>query len=890
MLAIIIFGMHARLLATKFHIPSQREGWVARTRLLEELQRGLEESRKLTLISAPAGYGKTTLVAEWLNTLTPRPSSGGRGYGVRVAWLSLDASDNDSVRFLRYFLAACQKIEPSLGANSQPLLEMPQFPPINAILDDLINELAALDTQHVLILDDYHVITNPQIHAALEYFIENQPAATHIVLTTRADPPLPLARLRARRQMTELRARDLRFTADEARVFFGLANLSLAEKALRALDERTEGWAAGLQLAVLALQHQPDPAAFIETFCGSHRYVLDYLIDEVLKRQPSEINTFLTQTAPLPRFNAALCQAVTGNPAAADILVQLERANLFILPLDEMRGWYRYHPLFADALRLGLERADEATIHACAAEWFENQGHLHEAIDHWLAIPNPLQAVRLIDQLAPDLLRTGEAQTLLGWLNRLPKSALAESPELLSHQVLCFLMTGQPDAAREIAARAYASPSRSPDGRLLAMRSWFSAAMGDGETSELARLALEQLGDKDSFFHALALLALGSQYAWSANLAESSLVFRQTWELGRRMKHPFIALGGLTNLAFNLLEMGQLRESEALCRATFEEYVDSRGRPLPVLAILHAPLAAICYEKGDLDEAQNLAERGIVLCQRLFSNEIMGGDNEITLARIALEHGDLEKGFDLLRGVTRSATTRGMTVVVYKMALAEAELHFLLGDLPAAERKLREVESLTQPELSKSSRMTAHLRARLLAASGKTAQALEILQELEKSNLADGALRRWMGVSLTQALVYQQIGEIARSRRIFITALQLAAAEGYRSLFFPHPGRDTRALLEAARPNAPEFVDSILSVKSALAESPSAPIEGLPDPLSEQEIRVLKLIVAGKSNAEIAAELVISVGTAKWHVHNVLQKLGVGNRPQAIVRARELGL
>ena len=882
-----VLNMTPHLLATKFHIPSRRAGLVVRPRLLEHLQRGLDENRKLTLISAPAGYGKTTLAAEWIANLQSKIAN----QKLKICWLSLDEADNAPARFMEYFIAALQQVDEGIGQRPLSLLGVPQVASYLVILDELLNDLAGLEFQLCLALDDYHTITSPQIQQAMEYLLDHQPSQLHLIITTRVDPALPLARLRVRGQMTEIRARDLRFTLEEASQFFNqLMRLDLSLDAIRALDARTEGWAAGLQLAALALSDQPDRQDFLSAFGGSHRYVVDYLLDEVLKRQPTEISAFLTQTSILRRFNAGLCQAVTGNPNSAEILSQMERANLFLLPLDETRGWYRYHSLFAEALHLGLDPAEERTMHARAAAWFEGNGWLSEALAHWQAVPEPAQAARLMTQLAPELLRTGEAQTLLGWLNSLPESVLPQSPELVSHHALCLLMTGQPDAARESAARAFAAPSQAKDGRLLAIQAWFSAAAGSARTMELARLALERLGEGDSFFHALALLALGGQYAWSANLSESSEIFRQTWELGKRMKHPFIALGGLANLAFNLLEKGQLREAESLCRAAFDEFVDSRGRPLPILGILHAPLAAICYEKGSLDEAQNLAERGVALCQRLFSNDIMGGDNEITLARIALERGEPEKGFDLLRAITRSASQRGMTIVVYKMALADAELHLLMGDLPAAGRKLREVEALTRPELSKSSRMAEHLRARLLAAAGETRQALNILHELAQTDQADGALRRHMGIQLTQALVYEQLGDRTRARNLFMEILNLAAVEGYESLFFPHPGRPTRPLLEAARSSAPELVNAILNGKPAEAEPRSAPFEGLPDPLSEQETRVLKLIVAGKSNAEIAADLVISVGTAKWHVHNILQKLGVGNRPEAIARARALGI
>lgn len=875
--------MHTRLLATKFHIPPRRANLVARSRLLERIDSGLFGGCKLTLISAPAGYGKTSLVAEWIASKSEHSQT-------KITWLSLEEADNDPARFIEYFIAALQQVDESIGQRAMSLMGVPQISSPLVILDELLNDLSCLEFRLCLVLDDYHIIHSPEIHQAIEYLLEHQPSQLHFIFTTRIDPPLPLARLRARAQLTEIRARDLRFTLEEASQFFNrVMRLNLPLESVEALDARTEGWAAGLQLAALALQDQSNHQDFLADFGGSHRYVVDYLLEEVLKRQPPEISTFLAQTSILQRFNSALCQAVTENPDSADILTQLERANLFLLPLDESRGWVRYHSLFAEALQLGLTPTEKRTLHARAATWFEENGWLTEALAHWQAVPEPSRAARLMIQLAPGLLRTGEAQTLIGWLKTLPDSLISQSSELVSHHALCLLMTGQPGAAHELAARALAEVSQAKDGRLLAIQAWFSAASGSAETIEIANHSLELLGEGDSFFRALALLALGSQFAWSANLAESTRVFRQTWELGRRMQHPFIALGGLANLAFNLLEMGELREAETLCRVAFEEYVDSRGRTLPVLGMLHAPLAAICYEKGNLEEAQNLAEQGIAICQRLFSNDIMGGDNEITLARISLHHGEPEKGFTLLRGIAHTANLRGMKIIVYKMALAEAELLLLMGDLSAAKSKLREVEALTRPELSKSSRMVEHLRARILAARGDTRQAFVILEKLAEIDQTDGALRRKMGILLTQSLVYEHLGEKQSARSLFLHALKQAVDAGYKSLFLPYPGRPTRPLLEAARSSAPAQVDAILTLVPPDAGSHSAPLDQLPDPLSEQEIRVLEFILAGKSNAEIAVELTISIGTAKWHVHHVLQKLGARSRNQAAARARELG-
>ncbi|MCB0201332.1 MAG: hypothetical protein KDI03_14795, partial [Anaerolineae bacterium] len=368
--------MHTSLLATKFHIPHQRVDLVARPRLLEQLDSGLRDGHKLTVVCAPAGYGKTTVVTEWLATRHPNSTDP----RARNIWLSLEEADDDVLRFMRYFLTAFRRADQSLGASALPMLEMPGMPPLTSMLDELLNDLATWDAPLLLVLDDYHVISDPQIHQALEYFLDHQPAATHLILTTRANPPLPLARMRARRQLTEIRVRDLRFTADEERAMFGLAKLPLAEDVLRRLDERTEGWAAGLQLAALAIQHQPDPAAFVESFRGSHRYVLDYLAGDVINHQDEETRTFLRQTGFVTRFNAELCNALTGRDDAHLIIARLEQSNLFVIALDDERRWYRYHQLFADYLQSLLLPAERSVLYQRAAIWHEANDLAGEAV------------------------------------------------------------------------------------------------------------------------------------------------------------------------------------------------------------------------------------------------------------------------------------------------------------------------------------------------------------------------------------------------------------------------------------------------------------------------------------------------------------------------------
>ena len=871
-------------LRTKFHIPAWRTGAVSRSRLLERLQAGLIDGRKLTLVSAPAGYGKTTLMAEWLSAL-----SNGNPSDTRIAWLALDEGDNDPARFLGYFVSALRSVDDNVAQSISGLLGVPQLPPLTALFDEIINELAILPYRIILILDDYHLIHNVKLHEALEYFIEHQPASFHLAITTREDPPFSLARMRARGQMTEIRAHDLRFTVEEARQFFNQSmQLSLETETINALEARTEGWAAGLQLAALAMQNLQDQHDFLADFSGSHRYIIDYLVDEVLKRQPPEVSQFLSKTAMLKRFNAELCQAVTGNPASGAILAELERCNLFLIPLDNQRGWYRYHHLFAEVLRAGLAADSEPEIHATAARWFESQGLLAESIPYWLAVPRIDEAKRVISDLAVDLIKNGELQTLLGWLDSLPSGVVDHNPDLVSYKALSLLMTGQINQAHEYVARANQTFEHqiieTGYGRLLAIQAWVGTVRGEAQTGELAKAALAQLDEHDLFFRILTLLSLGGHYGWNADLSASTEVFHEAWRLGRQLNHPFITLGALANLAFNLLDQGQLHEAEAVCRSALTEYVDSRGKPLPILGMVYSPLATICYEKGEFEEAQFFAQTGSELCQRLFSSAIMGKDNEMVLARIAFQQGNAKQAFSLIQSTAQSARENNLTMVVFKMAVVQAELHLTHGHLPEAEMALKELDALVQSDLPKAEHVVAHLHAIYLSVSGKPKKALEILSRLEQVNREEGSIRRVISVNVTRALTYQKLSDHEKATRAFETAIRLAAPQGYRSVFFPRGNRQTLHLLQAVRSAAPTFVNEILEA-TAPGEEFSV---RLPAPLSEQEIRILKLIMAGKSNQEIAAELVISVGTAKWHVHNILQKLGVSNRSQAVVRAHEL--
>lgn len=877
--------MSPRLLETKFHIPAWKPEGVSRPRLLEKLQTGLSEKKKLTLISAPPGYGKTTLLEEWIHSL---PNND------HVAWLSLDQVDNDPAHFLLYFLTALQRIDNDLGQGALSLLGIPQMPPLIAFFDELINDLSLKENNFMLILDDYHVISNSEIHKGVEYFIEHQPSSFHLVITTREDPPLSLARLRANNMLTEIRARDLQFAVDEATIFFNHSmRLSLPPDAIQIIITRTEGWAVGLQLAALAMKNVSDQQDFLADFSGSHRYIVDYLLDEVLKQQPPEIREFLEKTAVLNRFNADLCLAVTGNTNSAEILFQLEKSNLFLIPLDDQRGWYRYHHLFGDVLQASFSANEKSKLLTNAAIWFESQGLVAEAISSWLAVKSFESAARLIGCLVPDLIRTGELQTLLGWLNALPDEIILQDSELVSYKTLALLMTGQINLAMEFADHAFQkSPKQGKinrPGRLLAMQSLIASLVGRGDPGKLAREALEQIEEDDLIFRALALISIGNSCSWEANLQASSQAFRESWELGRRMNHPFVAFIALTNLVFNLQDMGRLREAESLCRAALADHVDNRGRHLPIAAILYSPLACICFEKGDFEEAKKLAKDGLATCQRLALHNIMGGELEITLARVAFEEHHVQEAVDLLINTAEIARANGMAIIIYKITVVQLDLYLLMGKLSDAKIKLDELKALAHSDLWNPDPVLEYFSLRYQAAVGPSEKELSSLDELEKDSLRRDYIKRAMYAEIYKAIILQQNNRLTEARQSIESALQKAAPEGYLSLFYPHPGRPTLPVLELVRTAAPDFVERILK-NSQPAILPSSLKSQLPDPLSEQEMRVLKLIMAGKSNQEIADILVISVGTAKWHVHNILRKLDVNNRPQAIARALELGL
>lgn len=872
-------------LTTKFHAPAWRPGAVARPRLVAQLQAGLAAGRKLTLIAAPAGYGKTTLAAEWLHALAGQPP---------VAWLALDPGDDDPARFLTYCLAALQRVQPALGQDAHSLLGLLQLPPIPALLNDLINDLARREAPLILALDDYHVIGQPAIHEALNYLVEHQPPQLHLLLLTRTDPPLPLPRLRVRGQMTELRSHDLRFTAGETRQFFDHAlNLTLAEAALAALDARTEGWAAGLQLAALALQHQSDPVAFIETFRGSHRYVLDYLAEEVIHQQGEALRSFLVQTSILERFNADVCCALTGRADAHAAIAQLEQANLFIVPLDDERIWYRYHPLFSDYLRTLVTRSARSRLYQQASAWHEANGLMVEAVQYALAGDDADFAADVIGRAwqRDATWSAGNLTQWLSWLDALPPHAFQSRPQLSLDASRILYLAGRFELAEERLAHTEqtlkslpATPEIVQALALVALyRGAIAAVRGDApQAIALIAFAQSRIPREQHLAHARAFFSLGLAHEIADQTGQAVENYLHASDEAKAAGVLFLAIHALCAAAQAQIRQGRLRLAEQTCRAAIPL---AEGARLPPLGLAWMILGGIALERNDLAAAEKLLSNGIALARQggLMDDVILG---LISLARLRAGQGDPHGALAAMQEARSIVQAYGIQRLDALTAAYLARLQLHLGQTPAAAQWAAEIRPLQAAAPHEFVDLTL---ARVLLATGDPEALPAILDPLLERASAAGRLQTCIEALLLLGLCQHARGDTPAALAWLGQALRLAAPAGYVRIFLDE-GNALLDLLPTARHHAPALVDALLSMSPAANGVPPAPDTQLAEPLSAQEARVLRLIVAGKSNQEIADELVISLGTAKWHVHNILQKLGVTSRSQAIAQMRELGL
>jgi LuxR family maltose regulon positive regulatory protein len=891
------------LLTTKLYIPPARPDWVPRPRLIERLDGGLH--RKLTLVSAPAGFGKTSLLSEWTQQRA-----------CPVAWVSLDAGDSDPARFWAYVVAAVQTIHPGVGEATLAALQSPQRPPIEPLLTGLINDVARLPDPLVLVLDDFHVVTGQPVSQGITFLLDNLPPQMHVILSSRADPPWPLARLRARREMTELRTRDLRFTSAETASFLNdVMGLDLSPEDVAALEARTEGWIVGLQMAALSMRGRRDASGFIKALSGSHRFILDYLVEEVLERQARDVQDFLLNTSILERLTAPLCNAVTGAEDSQAILAQLEGANLFLVPLDDERRWYRTHQLFADLLRNRLEQAHPGrlpALHRRASEWYESQGQIVEAVGHALVAGDVDWIEHLVAGNALAVIYHGQLATVAGWLDALPGEVMRVRPRLSVARAWALAHAGQLDRSEALlqeVENALAGPDEQSGtlelstaegqhigGHIAAIRAYAAALQGDNARSAgLARQALDHLPEEDRTVRGWTALALGCVLRSQGDFAAAAQAFAQAMAISRAAGDSHLEVDVLWELAGLQLSQGHLHQVVSTCQEALQvadRYTRRGGRQLPVTGYTYSLMSYVLCEWNDLETAVRYARKGLELC-RQWGQADAQAQACLRLASALRAVGDTDGALDAIQEARQVATGLGPWYALTAGA-QEARIRLAQGDVAAATRWLAQSGLDPDQEPSIDYGGTYLILARILLAQGRLDETLGLLARLLDMAQAKGLVATHIGALILQALALQAQGEDRRALAALERALSLAEPEGYvRAFIAEGPPMGELLRQAAARGIRPDYAGKLLAaLGSETADQPgtSPPDSSLLEPLSKRELQVLRLWAAHLSSIDIAEELVISVSTVRSHIKSIYGKLGVHSRREAVARAQALGL
>ncbi|HEU5417268.1 MAG TPA: LuxR C-terminal-related transcriptional regulator [Streptosporangiaceae bacterium] len=903
------------LLATKLRAPGQRPGLIPRPRLGQRLDQGLGHG--LVLVCAPAGYGKTVLLADWV-----------RRSACPAAWLSLDPGDNDPARFWRHAVAALDRVRPGLSGRAGALLGPPAPASFEPLLAVLINELAAQpeSAPALLVLDDYHVIRSAAVHQSVEFLMEHRPPGLCLAIASRSDPPLALARLRARGLLTEVRATELRFTGPEAAALLGqsLAGRDqLPDDVIAALASRTEGWAAGLQLAALSLRGQRDLGGFVAAFTGSHRYVLDYLTEEVLEQQDEQLRAFLLETSVLDQLSGELCDAVTGRAGGQALLERAEQSGLFLVPLDEVRHWWRYHHLFADLLRVRLQREQPeraAQLHRGAAAWYGERGLADEAIQHALAAGDLAWAARMIEQHFDEVFyQRGEQATISRWLAALPAGLVQARPRLLLARATVANAAGEVDAVEPLveAAQQAAAGTQEPFtptvGRAASMlanipalialdRSYLAQFRDDTDgTAEFAAAALAASDPAEWLLRSIAhgFLAVAEWRRGRLAAAESSFAASSAgWRAGGQ---PTVTAWGGYQLAQVQRAQGRPDAAVQTCRQTLDITMPGGGPPLPAAGPAHVVLGDIAYQRDDLDAALRYAADGVALCRQfVYGPPLAAG--LATLAWVRQASGDPEAAMSAMTEAAQIAP--GPVSPLNPVPALLARLRLAQGDLAGAERWSQE-SGLSPDDPPEYAREAGHLAlARVLLATGQPGPALALLGRLHEAATAQDRPGSLLEISALQALALAAASEHEAALTALAAALTLACPRGLVRVFADE-GAPMGVLLDqlvaarragqpAAGALAPGWVSRVQRAleagRSAAPGRAGAGPAALPEPLTPRELQVLGMLAAGLSNQAIARQLVVTLDTVKKHVSHVLGKLGAANRTEAVALARDLGL
>lgn len=914
------------LLSTKLAPPRPHQSLVSRGPLLSRLDEGLKY--RLTLLSAPAGFGKTTLLSEWIAVQSERQDM------APVAWVSLDVGDNDPVRFWRYFITACKVFDAGVGASALALLRTSRQIPFETVLTMFINDLAGLAHGGVLVLDDYHVITEPQIHEAVTYFIDHLPATLHLLLLTRSDPPLPLARLRFHDELYELHAHDLRFSLDETQTFLRQTlPFLLSPETIMRLEARTEGWAAGLRLLTLALQGRKESAdldTMLVSFTGSHRHILEYLVADVLASQPEALQEFLLQTVFLSRLTGSLCDAVTGRNDSVHMLEQLVRANLFLMPLDDTGQWYRYHALFAEAMQHEARQSlGEDYLHSLydkASRWYEDHGLLAEAVEIALSARDFARATMLIERIIGPLNIFNELHTLLRWIQQLPEEELQSHPTLaMAYAISLLFMQDRSDpslktsilALLEMAERCWQIEGNTLKlGEALALRSqvaWWQSDLPQAFAAARKSLALSP--EQEIMWRGSNMLTIAIEDLLAGKLDTAQQTTMETQLLFETLGNPYGARAAMYLTGEISFQRGDLHMAARLYRQEITEAADD---PLDMADALIG-LAKLSYEWNELQRAEQEISQALELGKqhvnevgRYHAEQFVSIPGSLVLARVLHARGEATQAQRLLQGLVIQTQERKWPYLHREILAEQARIQLSVGDMSSVQQWSTTITRLGEDFRLLQQEREALIIAHLLIAQRKAEAALHLLDSWEARAHTQQRSRSEIEILILKALAHFTLpsnknNEDAANNHPFqgkqalVSALRLALPEGYQRIFLDE-GQPVADALQTVLPDVREeplatYLRTLLSAfnhqhsEQAISPLPSSSPSVFPfEPLSPQEQRVLRLLAAGRSNPEIAQELIVSINTVKTQVQSIYRKLNVKNRWEARDAARRLKL
>jgi len=878
------------ILQTKLNIPQTRLSIIQRPRLMDKLNAGMDSS--LILVSAPAGYGKTTLIAEWLPVTQHRRT-----------WFSLDESDNSPRQFLIYLLTALQQVQKEIGQSVERTLQASELPALEAMIKSLLSEWSADMVDTLLVLDDYHVITNMVIHEALNTILTYLPPRLHLVILTRADPPLPLARLRVRNHLTELRASDLRFSVDETAAFLSQTmGLTLSQEQAASLEVRTEGWVAGLQLAGLSMQGREDVEEFITAFTGSHHYIVDYLVEDVLNRQSELVKEFLLKTSILEQMSASLCNALTKDANSQSMLEELERTNLFVVSLDNERNWYRYHHLFADVLRKHLKTQLPQIVqelHHRASDWYQLNGQSAEAFSHAMLGEDSTRALDIVEENAWKMVLHGELAILQDWVRSLPAEMISKRPWLCIHYAWALLFSGEADSAEKQlqSAEACFGKNQATDmpieiqGHSLAIRAWISYQGGNLEQAvAMSRQAIEFIPEMDPAVRCLLAGILGQGCVAENDFVEAARHYTDMVRMAYASGNVMMEVAAQCALGWLKETMGKLQDAETIYQAAIERAVQFNS---PSVGQAYLNLANVYYERNELDLAKQNGQKAIESA-RTWGHVDALATGYLYMARITHAQNDEVNANANLSEMEN--TIRGHVLEPPTLILLEAlsaRLSLIQGNHGAAHQWVKEQDLTIDDPINFFNEVQYLTWAQLLLAENQLDSVVPLLERLHKEIESSARFGNLIEVLVLLSLAFEQQGKPDTARATLLRALDLGESEGYMRVFLNlgSPMEHSLKQLKVENPNQKIYIQNLLvAFGGSIAPESNSKSQLLIVPLSERELEVLRLVALGKSNRQIADDLVLATGTVKRHLNNIFGKLNVQNRTECVARVKELDL